>query len=460
MVSPAAAAMVALLAAPAPETTAPASAPAPRRWGPARAGVAISAAAVGGWVAQRPLKMDFALRNTAAAAVTLPDPERTFGYLLIAQGRTVHYTERIFHARDLRNWPKRLAPGQVLRLPAVDVGRLEAFAYRPGLRLRGGYPAHVVAGRPVRPEPVGRVRDVLQPGPVRIKYLLYLDRRREGPLSLEGAVLKLSLELGDFARLSPARRKRVLAALAERMRKDAFSARAAYADAVRIGRPAVPTLTKVVDDERAPFFARMWAVTALSDIGDPAAAPSLIACLVDSTGGVRHAAAYHGVKLRSEKFDYALRKVAGEGSDPGVTAWAIRGLARFRGKVPSELMRAALAGPVKTRAVLVETIRRGRPDRADLPVLRRLVVDADGRVRATAARCLRQLGDASAATIQALISALEPEGEAARHAVAGALVALTGRPWTYPMDARPEEKRQILKQWRSWWAHSKSRWRK
>ena len=195
------------LAGPASQpTTGPMAAERP--WGPSKAGVAVSVVAVDAWKLTGPMRLQFALRNTGRVPVRLPGPKAFFGYLLVAQGGRAYYTERIYHARDLADWPAALKAGRVLQLPAIDAARLKAYSYQPHLRLIEGYPAELVDGRPHPRQPAGALAELLKPGVVKVKYIAYLPRPGESALSLIGNVLKLNLGLEDFSKL-PARSARM-----------------------------------------------------------------------------------------------------------------------------------------------------------------------------------------------------------------------------------------------------------
>jgi len=436
--------------------SAPATAPARRAWGAARAGLSVSACAFGPWTVGRPMKIDFAIRNTGSVPAALGKKDAFFGYCLLVQGKRFWFTEKIPPPKR-GAFPSRLRQGQVVRLPAVDLAKLTAYSGKRGMKIVGGWPMEIVAGKPRAFTPAGAVAEVLQPGPVKIAYVAYLDRGPEGNVTLRSAGVSMALGLGDFARLSPADQRRVLDDLGERFRRDAWSAKTAHDDAVRIGAPAVAACVKVLKDARAKHFAKAWAVTALADIGSADVVGVLIASLIDPVPGVRYATAYHGMKVRHKKFiDAALARARG-GKDPTVTAWTIMGCLRFRKAVPDDLLAAALDSPQwKARAAVAETVARGHPNRSHLPILRRLVRDAHGPIRVTAARALRGVGDASYETLDALVAALAMEGDHARRAVAEALCALTGRKPPYPAAGKDADKAAAVKAWRGWWDKAKA----
>jgi len=440
--------------------TGPASRPAERPWGPAKAGVSISVAAAGVWKLGGPMVVDFAIRNTGKVPATMPPKEDLFGFLLIAQGRTGWFSERIRHARGMTDWPGRLAGGKTVPLPAEDVAGLDAFVYQRGMRFHEGYPTAFAGGRPGPATRAGTFGQVLKPGKVKVRYIAYLLRGAEGPLQLVGPTLEMNLGLENFADLPEPMRREILAEIGERLRKDAFSAMAAHRDAVQIGRAAAGTVLAVVADRSAPAFARMWAATALADIGGPEAAKALIDCLTDPQEGVRHVAAYHGVKLRDKAFEAALNKRAAGGEDAMLTAWAIMGYLRFRKAVPAALMAAGVESKQwKARAAVAETIARGNPNRSHLPLLRKLVVDENAMIRLSAARAIGYVADGSRATVEALMAALKMEGEDARHAVAGALCRATGKTWVYSTKASKKERDEVLGRWRQWWKENRAAYR-
>ena len=444
-----------------PAAPAPGPTTAPREWGRPNAGLSASAAAVGGWVFASPLKLDFALRNTGQVRATLPGPKHLFGYLLIGQGKSAHYTEKIFHAAGTRLLAAGLASGNELRLPAVDVGKLKAYSYMRHLELVDGYPAHVVDDKPQPQVAAGKLGEVLRPGPVRVRYVVYLDRGREGPLRLIGGVLKLPRWLGDSKRLSAELQRQVLDDLNERMRRDAWGASLACADAIRIGTPAIPAVARLARAGTAKDFTKLWAATALCGIGGAEVEETLIELLADTTAAMRHVVAYHGLRARSKKVEGAIMTRALGGKDPMVTAWAIMGYLKFRKTVPEALLAAGLKSEQwKVRAAVVETVTRGNPNRSHLPILRRLVQDEHPPIRQKAAEGIRYVADRSHETIEVLVTALLKKGETAREAVAETLCSLTGNKWPYLPAAGAEDKQQVIKKWQQWWEETKQAHRK
>ena len=440
---------------------APGPSTAPREWGEPNAGLSASAAPVGEWVFPSPLKLDFALRNTGKVRAALPGPKHLFGYLLVGQGSSAYYTEKIFHAAGTKLLAAGLASGRELRLPTVDVGKLNAYSYMRHLELVDGYPAHMVDGKPQPQVAAGKLGEVLRPGPVKVRYVVYLDRGREGPLRLVGGVLKLPLTLGDFRRLSAELQRQVLDDLSKRMRRDAWGASLACADAIRIGTPAVPAVAKLARDGTARDFTKVWAATALCGIGGAEVEETLIELLANTTPTMRHVVAYHGLRARSKKVEGAIMTRALSGKDPMVTAWAIMGYLKFRKAVPEALLAAGLKSEEwKVRAAVVETVTRGNPDRSHLPILRRLVQDEHPPIRRKAAEGIRYVADRSHETVEALVSALPKKGEAAREAVAAALCALTGNKWPYLPAAGTEKKQEVVKKWQQWWEQTKQAHRK
>ncbi len=422
--------------------------------------MSVSADDAGEWSLTRQLKLDIAFRNTGVVPASLGGREQLFGYLLIAQKTNIYYTGKIRPAAGVAKWTGRIAPGKVLHLPAFDISGLEVFSYMRGLKVKDGYPVQIVAGEVRARLPAGKVADVLRPGTVKVKCVVYLDRGREGTLLLEGRMIRVSLGVGDFSRLPADTRKRLLVDLSARMKKDAFSAKAACADAVRMGEHAVPALIAVVHDGRAKGFARMWAATALAGIGGKDAADVLIECLTDSTAGIRHVAAYHGLRAKNAKFDKALNERAIGGKDPMLTAWAIMGYLKFRKSAPAALLTAGVDSPQwKARAAVVETIAAGRPDKSHLPILLKLLRDDNAMIRRRAARAVGYVGDKSPATIDALIAAMTLKGDNAAEAVAATLCTLTKKKWAYRAAATPKEKSEIIRKWQQWWERNKATYR-
>jgi HEAT repeat protein len=421
-------------------------------WGRTRAGAQAGLTQADEWYLKLPLKLRLTLRNTGKLPVTLAGGKRAFGYVLVAQGGNVWFSERIYHAEADESFPARLAPGKSYSPPVIDLAGLTAFAYGRHLKTVGGYPTHLVGGKPRKIISAGKLGDLLRPGKVQVKYVAYFDRGDEGPLALVAGWLKAAVRLKDFPRLDAATRKALLADLARRLRADAWSASAACRDAADIGEPAVATVAKVARDERAESFARMWATTALAAIGGERAEGILIDLLDDAVGSVRHVVAYHGLRAGSDKLDRAVTARAVAGKDPMVTAWAIMGYLKFREEVPPKLLAAGVDSPEwKTRAAVVETIARGKPDRTHLPILRKLLADEQPAIRREAAQAVGYVGDLSDETFAALVAALEPQGDQARAAVAAALCRLTGKDWIYTREQSADQRRAVRTKWRQWW---------
>ena len=434
--------------------------PAQRRWGQPKAGLSVSVAQAGPWRLNGPMRAEFAIRNTGRVPATAPPGREFFGFLVIAQGKTAWYSPRIRHAETLADWPDQLAEGTAIALPTVDVARLEAFVYKRTMRFHEGYPAEFVGGKPVKPKPAGTFANLLKPGSVKVRYIAHLPRGSEGALRLIGPTLRINLGLENFADLPEPMRRKVLADVETRLRRDAFSAMSAHHNAVQIGRAAVATVRGVATDPKAPGFARMWAATALADIGGTESARVLVDCLADRAEGVRHVAAYHGVKLRDKAFDAALTARATSGDDPALTAWAIMGHLRFRKAVPPALMSAGVESKQwKARAAVAETIASGNPNRSHLPLLRKLVVDPNHMIRQSAAKAIGYVRDDSRATIDALMAALEMDGENARHFVAGALCRIARKKWVYSTKASKEDREDVLQRWRQWWKENRDTYR-
>ncbi len=431
---------------------APATAPAERAWGKSQAGVAVSVVAEDDWQLDGAMGLSVAVRNRGAIAVPLPPAEAFFGYLMIRQRNTTYYTERIHHARGLAGWGRTLGAGRTVELPAIDVAGLRAFTSKRGLKLVDGSPTETAGGKPVARKPAGTVAEVLTLGPARVQHLLYLPRGDERPLLLKSRVAKPAVVVSKFAALSTKARAAVLADLADRVRKDAFSAQAVHGDAVGIGAPAVTAMIEVVNDRRAPGFARMWAATALADIGGDRAVEALIACLEDAGEGVRHVAAYHGLKLRNARFDQAVNAKAVGGKSPSLTAWTLLGYCQFRGgKAPPKLVAAAVDSKnARVRGAVAEVFTRMPPVPAQLPYLRKLVRDPVEQVRHAAAVSLARARDRSGETVGALIDCLAKPGDRARRAAADALCRITGKDWPYPTGGTVEEKQAVVEKWKTW----------
>jgi len=449
--------LTATLGGAAPTTTAPAE----RVWGKSQAGLSVSILADGDWRLDGRMAIAPAVRNRGSIAAPLPAANAFFGYLVIRQGGLTYYTEKIHYASDWRDWPRSLPAGGMLTLGEKDVATLKLFASKRGLPLKDGYPSEQVDGKPVARKPVGTLAEILRPGTVRCLQITYLPRGDERPLLLKSNVVAPVVSVKDFASLPEKVRTEILGDLARRFRRDAFSAQGAHAGAVEIGKPAVTMLATIARDKSAGGPARMWAGTALADIGGDRAAEVLIECLGASDGGVRHVAAYHGLKLRNAKFDQALNARAVRGDQPGLTAWALLGYCRFRkGAAPAELVAAAVdSRNDRVRMAVAEVFSRTPPVASQLPLLRKLAVDAQPQVRHSAASSLSKSGDRSRATMEALLRCLQMPGDRPRAAAANALARIAKKNIPYPASGTDEEKDAAVARWKKWWDASKGNYK-
>jgi hypothetical protein len=432
-----------------------------RAWGPAEAGLQVSAALVGAAAVGEPLRIDVALRNTGTTAAGLPAAKDVLVWLFVVQstpdGRQSVYTERVFPAGTVEDFPDTLAGGQELRLPAADFGACRVFPYRRGLAVEEGYPT---AGKDAEPaRPLGTLKHTLSAGPLTGRLMLYLPASSDEPGAsgrlIPSNTLRLTVAPPDLTALPEKERKAFVARLLGAFDKDAWAAKDACATAVQIGSAVVGDLAKAVAERSRPHYARMWLAAALCQIRDGRAAAALIGLLDDTLHGVRNVVAYHGPLQRNEKLNAAIVAAATGGKRPAMLTWAIRGFARV-GALPETLRAAGLeSDEPRTRAATAEALRRG-PKAQTVPNLLALLADDNPQVRAAAAGSLAAAKARSRRAVGALVIALDRPDESTRQRVAAALCALTGRDAPYDPQAPREQRDAVRAAWKAWWAEARA----
>jgi len=433
-----------------------------RAWGPAEAGLQVSAALVGPAAVGQPLRIDVRLRNAGTTAGDLPAAKDVLVWLFVVQatpdGRRSMYSERVFPAAKVEDFPQKLTGGQELRLPAADFGARRVFPYRRGLTVEEGYPTAGPGAEPARP--LGVLKHMLAPGPLTGRLMLYLPAASDEPGArgrlLRSNTLRLSVAPPDLTALPKEERKAFVARLLGAFDKDAWAAKDACATAVQIGGPIVDELAKALAERSRPHYARMWLAAALCQIRDDRAAAALIPLLDDTLHGVRNVVAYHGPLQRNEKLNAAIVAAAAGGKRPAMLTWAIRGFARV-GALPEQLRAAGLhSAEPRTRAATAEALRRG-PKAQTVPNLLALLADDNPQVRAAAAGSLAAAKARSRRVVGALVAALDRPDESVRQRVAAALVALTGRDAPYDPKAPQEQRDKVRAAWKAWWAEARDK---
>jgi hypothetical protein len=123
---------------------------------------------------------------------------------------------------------------------------------------------------------------------------------------------------------------------------------------VGIGRPAVSSLIRLLDDPRSQV--RWEVVKALGAIGDPAAAPALIGALEDEESSVRWLAANGLIDLGHEALQPLLSALAYRPTSPDLIEGAHHVLDKLYWKKAPRIVKpvlAALNGPSPQMAVHV-----------------------------------------------------------------------------------------------------------
>lgn len=429
----------------------PASQPTSRQaeWGKVKTGIqthlSLAATAhVGG-----PLKLELRLRNAGTADVVLGPAKEVFGWLVIVQGKTGYYSERIFCAEGLPDWPEKLGAGQEIVLPTIDLSNAKAYAYADGKKLLLAY---LGDGKDEMPAPAGELTKLLAVVDARAQWVLYLPGG--GPSSPRLALTSNMAEFPILAAGAAPKAGQATTGLAKKFWKDAYSAKEAHEEAVKIGQPALPELIAIAKDPRAPDYTRMWAATALAGIPCEESASALTELAASEAPEVRHVVAYQGPKLHDAKLEAAILKRA-LGGDDVVAAWAVRGFATFGGRgVPEDLLTAALASrQPEARAAAAEALA-GDTRAESLGKLLSLLKDSDERVRSAAAGAVgrRKLAASEKGrALASLIAALDTPGESARQQICATLSKLSGKDMPYDPKADEPKRREVLRSWHKWW---------
>ena len=178
------------------------------------------------------------------------------------------------------------------------------------------------------------------------------------------------------------------ATLLKQFDRDAWSARSAHEQAVKLGKQVLPDLIVAAEEQSRPEYSRLWLATAVADIEDKKAADALIALLGDRLETVRSVVAYYGPKQKSQELDRAIVHKAAQGTDASLIAYALLGFMVFRETVPDERVKAGLESDnSKVRATAVKALK-GMASELNVSRLKKLSKDTDERVRATARKVL------------------------------------------------------------------------
>ena len=440
--------VVALLAAGAGAAEAPKAPARPEReWGDSKAGLQLSAAMEGEARVGGKLVFRLALRNVGQGAVGVGEAGKMFVWGFLIQGTTARlFTEKVFPARDMEGWSPSLAGGGTVELEPFDISALNAYTYRKGLKLAGGYPT---AGDGAKLSPDGKAANLLIVGEAKVRWMMYLAGER--PMMLSSNTLAFAIGPPAMESLSPEAREAFARKLIAQYKRDAWGGQQAHAVAVKLGKPVVPYLIEAVN-VRAPGHAKMWMGTSLCHIRDARAATALIDLLKREQ--LTQIIAYHGPAQRSEKLDDAIIAAVVKKRDPRTTALAVLGFMGKRKSVPEKLLKIGLdSDDPRTRATVAEAFSR-HASNENVVRLVALLTDTDEKVRATAGRLLGKLGDRRRTVMEALVRALDLPGEYARQRICTALSELSGRSGPYDPKAPAQARLKVIAGWKTWWAQA------
>lgn len=420
------------------------------RWGRAVSGLQTSIRVAGDVRVADKLTLHLAVRNIGGAAVRLGPGDKAFGWAFLGQDGKGVYSEKIFLARRQGDWPESLDSKEELRFQPIELSRQKVFPYRQGqLRIVAGYP-EAVEGKP-DPAPTGPVSEALFAGSAGIRWILVLTGAADREIVVVSNTAALDVLPPEIETLSPEAREAFVAKLLARFRRDAFSARSACRAATRLGPTIVPELIVTVEDRKAPTFARMWAATALADIGGERSADELIELLEDPEASVRYVVCYHGPKARSEKLDQAIAAKVQSAGDGRMTAYASVGFLVFRSRVPEGILKAGLeSDDPRARAAVARALSQQAND-LNVSRLVALLKDADEQVRSLAASALGKMKPRANVIVGPLIAALDAPGETARRRICQALSELTGKKLLYDPNADEKTRKQTVADWKTWW---------
>ena len=342
-------------------------------------------AAVGG-------KMVFqlSLSNAGPQAVELRTARESSAWLIIGGGKgNACFTEKIRLEPEGSGWPPEMAPAGVLRFKPFDAGAATAYPFDRSLKFADGYLATATGGLPVA---AGRLKDILSSGKTKAKWTIAIPQGTGSPpMFLWTAPLEVVVGPPHLAEISPDARRSYVADLLKRFDRDAWSAKEAHDEAVKLGPEILPDMIAAAQERQRPEHARLWLATAVADIPDERAVAALTGLLDDPQGGVRCVVAYHGPKQKSDTLDRAIIGKSKTGGDAAFTSYALLGLMVSRSRVSDDLMQAGLgnADP-KVRAAAAKALAGMATDR-NRSRLQALLKDPDEHVRAAAQKVLNAL---------------------------------------------------------------------
>ena len=273
--------------------------------------------------------------------------------------------------------------------------------------------------------------------------------------------------------------KRIAALIAQLGGKDMkgqIAGRNASRELAKIGKPAVPALLEAAKNPNPNV--RWWALGSLAAIGDPAAIDTFLACLKDSDTTVRCVAVYQSRRFISDdRIRSALLAMAPQ-ADVETRKWLLRNFVECGLPAAVPIVKEGLknADP-QARADFLEALTKLDKTAADDALRTILASDPDERVRASAVICLDNLlppvqprlyvvflrafpfvfwfGEREPAPrrfLALLISALDDKSLKVQGAAVLRLYRLTDQRFLLSPKSSAEERAQVIKQWKDWWA--------
>ncbi len=397
-----------------------------------------------------PVRFRVALTTVGSPPARLGPVDDVFGWFLIVQkagdDSVGYYSERVHLKEPRRTQSPDGSTGEVIHFEPIDLAGAKAYSSEHARALLTAYLKG--EGGPM-PEPAGTWGKLLAPGKAVAKFTLCLPQASGRPLVVPTDALAVDVAAPDLGKMSVEERD---AYLLKQFDRDAFSAKRAHDEAVRLGPPILPTLIAAVAKRDRPDHSRLWMAAALADIREPRAVRALVDLLDDPSRGVRNVVAYHGPKQRDASLDAAIIERVKRDTDPGLVAWALLGFLVFRGEVPEAVMKAGLESDDPRARATVARALAGHRTHETVARLAALLEDEDERVRGVAATVLARMDARGPNVLGALVGALDRPGESAREKITQALSELTGKPWIYDPRGAPAARRETIEAWKSWWA--------
>ncbi len=419
-----------------------------REWGDGKAGLQASAMLKGQATVGGKIVFDLALRNVGQAAVSVGGADEVFVWGFLIQGTTAKlFTEKVHVAKSVKDWSREIAGGKTVRFEPVDISTLDAFTYRSGLEISGGFPT--AADSKLTPD--GKTSSLLIVGAAKVRWMVYLPGER--PMMLSSNTLTVTLGPPVYKDLSPEAKEAFARKLIAQFKRDAWGGKEAHGVAVQIGPPMVPHLIKALGG-RLPGPARMWMGTTLCNIRDDRAVEYLIGQLKGASS-LHQIIAYHGPAQRSPKLDAAIVDAVVRLGQPRTTALAVLGFLGKRKSVPEKLLQIGLdSDDPRTRATVAEAFTHHASE-DNVRRLVQLLKDKDEKVRAAAARILGKLGNRSWLVFEGLIAGLDRPGEYARQRTCAALSELADKNMPYDPQAPEQNRLKVIAAWKTWLADAK-----